>query len=225
MRARFSRLGLRDRIQLLTLGAALVTAGGMLGFGVSVTLRETRTRLMDKGRVLAAMVARNGEFGVYTSNAAELEGIVAGLRADPEVAYVRFVGAGGATLLAVPLQGRDSVPPLRPVPSGLPLPAAMLVPGRGGAGVIVDVVAPVGGAGAPGGGLLADDPLAPAVSSAPARAALVQPGLSSQSIRAAVRRFLAEGQNQGGSCILKQSGVEDAMSLTLCPLESALTTG
>src|SRR5690348_12776131 len=127
MRTYLSRVGLRTRIQLLTLGAVLVTTCGLLGFGVATTRRQSRRRLIEKGQVLAAIVARNSEYGVYTRNVADLRTVVAGLRADSEVAYVRFVDAAGATLLAERLASADPVPPLRAVPADLTAPAALRV--------------------------------------------------------------------------------------------------
>jgi len=113
MRARLARLGLRARVQLLTLAAVLLTTGGLVTFGTVMTVRASRERMMEKGRVLAAMIARGSEFGVYTQNTIELETIVAGLRVDPEVSYVRFVDRSGHTLLALRFDGADSVPALR----------------------------------------------------------------------------------------------------------------
>ncbi|HET9707010.1 MAG TPA: response regulator [Gemmatimonadales bacterium] len=171
-----------------------VTMCGLLTFGVVVMLRESRDRLLDKSRVLAVMVARNAEFGVYTGNATELAGVVAGLRTDPEVVYIRFVGATGRTILAERFSGRDSVPPLRAVPADLAAPEALRLPGadRGARalGGIVDVVAPVGGTTSPANQLLAGDVLAQNASSE--RVGLVQLGLSGAGVGASVRRFLAQ---------------------------------
>ena len=188
MRAYVSRLGLRTRIQLLTLGAVLVTTCGVLGFGLATATRESRNRMMEKGRVLATIVARNAEFGVYTRNASELGTVVASLRADPEVAYVRFVDPAGATLLAQRLTGADSVPSLRTVPADLAAPATLRMQGSGHD--IVDVVAPVGGTAAAARGLFADDVLAQGAPSG--RVGLVQIGLSSTRLDAQVRRFLVQ---------------------------------
>src|SRR3990172_12566259 len=124
MRHVLSRIGLRARIQLLTLGAVLATTGGATGFGVVAARSASRDRMTEKGRVLAGMVARNSEFGLYTRNATELESVVAGLRVDPEVAYVRFVERDGSTLLASRFDGPDPPPPLPAVAADPPAPAA-----------------------------------------------------------------------------------------------------
>ncbi|HET7791186.1 MAG TPA: response regulator [Gemmatimonadales bacterium] len=187
MRAFLSRLGLRSRIQLLTLSAVLLTTCGLLGFGIATVTRESRARLIDKGRVLASIVARNAEFGVYTRNAADLATVVASLRADSEVAYVRFVDRAGATILAVPFTAGDSVPPVRAVPAALASPSAIRV---GGGSDMVDVVAAVGGTADAGPTLLGDDVLSQA---GPAeRVGLVQIGLSSAQVAAQIRRFLLQ---------------------------------
>src|SRR5690348_12148339 len=187
MRAFLSRLGLRSRIQLLTLSAVLLTTCGLLGFGIATVTRESRARLIDKGRVLASIVARNAEFGVYTRNAADLATVVASLRAGSEVAYVRFVDRAGATILAVPFTAGDSVPPVRAVPAALASPSAIRV---GGGSDMVDVVAAVGGTADAGPTLLGDDVLSQA---GPAeRVGLVQIGLSSAQVAAQIRRFLLQ---------------------------------
>ncbi|HEY6807788.1 MAG TPA: response regulator [Gemmatimonadales bacterium] len=187
MRAYLSELGLNTRVQLLTLGTVLVTTAGVLGFSVANETSENRGRLIDKGQVLAAVVARNAEFGVYTRSAPDLDNIVASLRADPEVAYVRFVDRDGVTLLARRLAGPDPVPALRPVPGDLAAAVALRVTGPGPD--VVDVVAPVGGAAA-NPGLFTDDVMGQ--SAAPVRTGLIQLGLTSASMNAQVRRFLAE---------------------------------
>jgi signal transduction histidine kinase/DNA-binding response OmpR family regulator/HPt (histidine-containing phosphotransfer) domain-containing protein len=180
-------LGLRTRIRRLTLGGVLITAVGLLGFGVAVTVRQGRARMVQQGRVLAEMVARNSEFGVYTRNAGELAAVVAGLKADPDAAYVRFVEREGATLLAVSFHqsGTDSVPALRAVPADLAGADALLVPGSLGAADVIDVVAPVGGG---PGALLGDDVMAQSRPSG--RVGLVQIGLSGARLQREVRRFL-----------------------------------
>jgi two-component system, sensor histidine kinase and response regulator len=170
-----------------------VTMCGLLTFGVVVMLRESRDRLLDKGRELAVMVARNAEFGVYTGNAAELSGgVVAGLRTDPDVVYIRFVDANGRTILTERLSGKDSLPPLRAVPADLAAPDALRVPGSGrgapGLGGVVDVVAPIGGTSGSADELLASDVLSQNVPRA--RVGLVQLGLSGAWVGAQVRRFL-----------------------------------
>ena len=185
MRAYLSGLRLATRVQVLTLGTVLVTTAGVLGFGVSIATRASRNRLLDKGQVLAAVVARNAEFGVYTRSTADLETIVASLHADPEVAYVRFVDRAGVTLLATRLVGRGPVPELRPVPATLAEPEALRVTGAGAD--VVDVVAPVGGTAAAR-GLFADDVMAQTAS--PNRGGLVELGLSSAVMDAQVREFL-----------------------------------
>ncbi|HET7296157.1 MAG TPA: ATP-binding protein, partial [Gemmatimonadales bacterium] len=180
-------MGLRARIQWLTLGGVVVTAVGLLGFGVVVTLHDGRARMMEQGRVLAEIVARNSEFGIYTRNARELESVVAGLEADPEAAYVRFVARDGATLLAVRLHhgGTQPVPPLRAELPGSPGALAVLVRGPVGEADVIDVVAPVGGG---AGALLADDIMMPA--GAAGRVGFVQLGLSGARLRREMQQFL-----------------------------------
>jgi signal transduction histidine kinase/DNA-binding response OmpR family regulator len=189
MRAYVAHLGLRARIQLLTLAAVLLTTGGIVTFGIVVTVRASHDRMMEKGRVLAAMIARNAEFGVYTRNTAELQTMAVALRVDPEVSYVRFVDRDGQTLLALRLDWTDSVPALRQPPAELPEPAAQLEPGNAGRTEYVDVVAAVGGQ-TQTDALLGADPLD---TPAPQRVGLVQLGITGKTVRANVRHFLLQG--------------------------------
>jgi sensor histidine kinase regulating citrate/malate metabolism len=189
MRARLARLGLRARIQVLTLLAVLLTTGGLVTFGIVMTVRASRERMMEKGRVLAAMIARNAEFGVYTQNTMELETIVAALRVDPEVSYVRFVDRTGATLLARRFDGSDSLPALRQTSAVRSEAEARLEPGPVGHVEYVDVVAAVGGVTGTD-ALLGADPLG---APAPERVGLVQLGITGKMMRATVRHFLMQG--------------------------------
>ena len=188
LRGYFARLGLRARIQLLTLAAVLLTTGGLITFGVVVTIGASRDRMMDKGRVLAVMAARNAEFGIYTRNVSELESVVAGLRADPEVAYVRMFDRDGGVLLAWQSPRAQPIPALRaPAPSEHD-PVARLEPGRNEMSDFVDVVTPVGAQ--PGGALFTDDPLA---TTPLPRVGLVQVGITGAVVGANVRHFLFQG--------------------------------
>ena len=184
----FARLGLRARIQLLTLAAVLLTTGGLITFGIVVTIRASRDRMMDKGRVLAAMAARNAEFGIYTRNTSELESVVEGLRADPEIAYVRLLDRDGGVLLAWQAEPAQPIPALRAPAQSDRSPVARLEAGRNELSDFVDVVVAVGGQA--GNGLLADDPLA---TTPLPRVGLVQVGITGERVRASVRHFLFQG--------------------------------
>ncbi|HEY6136490.1 MAG TPA: response regulator [Thermoanaerobaculia bacterium] len=188
LRGYLARLSLRARIQLLTLAAVMLTTGGLITFGIIVTIRASRDRMMDKGRVLAVMAARNAEFGIYTRNLSELESVVDGLRADPEIAYVRVFDRDAGVLLAWQAEPAQPIPALRAPPSSEHGPVAHLERGRHELSDFVDVVAAVGGQ--PGGALLADDPLA---TTPLPRVGLVQVGITGAVVGANVRHFLFQG--------------------------------
>ena len=90
-------LSVANKLRMLTVGAVLLTTLALLGVPRTVTV--SFERLSRKGETLGRIIAENSEFAVYTQNVAALRQIAQGLRADPEVAYVRFVGTDGRVLL------------------------------------------------------------------------------------------------------------------------------
>ena len=92
---RFLRLSIAAKLRLLTTGAVLVTTLVVLGVAVSRAISDSADRLTRKGETLAHMVAQSSEFAVYTQNTDGLRQISQSLRADSEVAYVRFLAADG----------------------------------------------------------------------------------------------------------------------------------
>ena len=95
----FTRMTLAAKLRLLTTGAVLLTTLLVLTIAVTRTITDSYQRLSRKGDTLAQMVAQNSEFAVYTQDVEALRKITQGLRADAEVAYVRFIAADGRTLL------------------------------------------------------------------------------------------------------------------------------
>jgi hypothetical protein len=88
-------LSLAAKLRLLTTGSVLLTTLLVLGVATYRTVSDRFDRLARKGQTLAHMIAQNSEFAVYTQNADALRLIAHGLRADSEVAYVRFIGDSG----------------------------------------------------------------------------------------------------------------------------------
>ncbi len=184
------RLSLAAKLRLLTTGTVLLTTLLVLGVAAYRTVNDRFERLSRKGETLAHMVAQNSEFAVYTQNAGALRQIAHGLRADSEVAYVRFLGGGRNQLYAEALLPGYQLPPLaaasgrreedREDPEAL---------SSAGGPRVVEVTVPVGGAGA-GGGLLSDDVMGQ--SSAAAAAGWVQLGLSEEQTRHELQGSLRE---------------------------------
>jgi signal transduction histidine kinase/DNA-binding response OmpR family regulator len=92
-------LGLRNKLNLLSIGLVILTATGIAGF---VVHREITTRsqdLLNTGLTTAAMIAQSSEYAVYTENQNSLRRIVAGLRASPDIAYIAVLGKQNNILL------------------------------------------------------------------------------------------------------------------------------
>ena len=120
----------------------------VLGVAAYRTVSDRFDRLSRKGETLAHMVAQNSEFAVYTQNADALRQIAQGLRADSEVAYVRFLGGRRTRALRRGAAARIRAAALL---HGLPRTAAghragTDRPSRPASQRVVDVTVPVGGA-------------------------------------------------------------------------------
>ena len=160
------RLSLAAKLRLLTTGSVLLTTALVLGVATYRTVSDRFGRLEHKGETLANMVAQNSEFALYTRNTEALRQIAHGLRADSEVAYVRFIGPSGEVVLA-----------------------ESLLPETGGSRV-VDVTVSVGGASSAAAGLLSDDVMGQAAGTR--AAGTVQLGLSEEETRRELAAFLRE---------------------------------
>ena len=184
------RLSLAAKLRLLATGSVLLTTLLVLGVAAYRTVSDRFDRLAQKGETLAHMVAQNSEFAVYTRNAQALRQIAHGLKADSEVAYVRFLGRDGGQLFAEALLPGYELPPAAhatgPARAGTEDQKVLTRPGGPR---VVDVTVPVGGSGSAG-GLLSDDVMGQ--SSAPLAAGWVQLGLSEEQTRLELQGFLRE---------------------------------
>jgi signal transduction histidine kinase/CheY-like chemotaxis protein len=186
----FSRLSLATKLRLLTTGAVLLTTLLVLGVAVYRTATDSFERLSRKGETLAHMIAQNSEFAVYTQNPGGLRQITQSLRADSEVAYVRFVAGNGRQLFAETLLEGYSLPP-QPSTAGARHEdgAKVQVLTQENGTRVVEVVMPVGGA-SDGGGLLAGDVMSQ--TSPDQVAGLLQLGLSEELTRRELQGFLQD---------------------------------
>ncbi|HUM41015.1 MAG TPA: hypothetical protein PKJ04_14830, partial [Nitrospira sp.] len=92
------RMGLRDKLTLLSIGLVVLTAIGIATF---VVHREITTRyqdLVNTGLATAAMIAQNSEYAVYTENQEAVRRVVGGLQALPDIAYAAVLGKQQQTL-------------------------------------------------------------------------------------------------------------------------------
>jgi signal transduction histidine kinase/DNA-binding response OmpR family regulator/HPt (histidine-containing phosphotransfer) domain-containing protein len=186
----FGRLSLATKLRLLTTGAVLLTTLLVLGVAVYRTVTDSFERLSRKGETLAHMVAQNSEFAVYTQNPGALQQITQSLRADSEVAYVRFVAGNGRQLFAETLLDGYRLPPQPSTATVRRKDGAQLrvVPQENGTRV-VEVVVPVGGA-SEGGGFLSGDVMSQ--TSPDQEAGLLQLGLSEELTRRELQGFLQD---------------------------------
>ena len=92
-------IGLRDKLNLLSIGLVVLTAIGIATF---VVHREITTRyhdLVNTGLTTAAMIAQNSEYAVYTENQDAVRRAVGGLHALPDIAYAAVLGKERQPLL------------------------------------------------------------------------------------------------------------------------------
>ena len=112
------RFGLRDKLNLLSIGLIVLTAIGIATF---VVHREITTRyqdLVNTGLATAAMIAQNSEYAVYTENQDAVRRVAGGLQALPDIAYAAVLGKEGQALLeetwgakiAIPTGSRTRLP-------------------------------------------------------------------------------------------------------------------
>ena len=89
------KVGLRTKFNLLSLSLILATA---LGLGVLVVQHEQSSSydgLILRGKITAAMLAKNAEYSLYTENQEALNQIVDSVKLDPDVAYIIVFTANG----------------------------------------------------------------------------------------------------------------------------------
>jgi signal transduction histidine kinase/CheY-like chemotaxis protein/HPt (histidine-containing phosphotransfer) domain-containing protein len=101
LRARLTvtrHLSLAARLRLLTIGAVVLTSALVTGLSMQRAMVNADARLVRKGDLLARVLAENAVFALYTRDTKQLHDAVEGLRADPDIAFVRFAQADGTVL-------------------------------------------------------------------------------------------------------------------------------
>ncbi|HEY8257533.1 MAG TPA: response regulator [Gemmatimonadales bacterium] len=187
------RLSLASKLRLLTTGSVVATTLVVLGVAVTRAISDSAERLSRKGETLAHMVAQSSEFALYTQNADGLRQISQSLRADSEVAYVRFLGSDGREIYGEALLPGVELPkgvvPSLASDGSKRAPRVRHTASMGGPRVL-EMVAPVGGASSAGSAMLSGDVMG---ESAPSRAVgSVQIGLSEELTRRELRGFLSD---------------------------------
>ncbi len=181
-------LSVATKLRMLTVGAVLLTTLALLGLAVPRTVTVSFERLSRKGETLGRIIAENSEFAVYTQNVTALRQVAQGLRADPEVAYVRFVGTDGRVLLEDALLPGVTLPPWRESsdPGSERARSVKLDDSTAG---FVDISLAVGGKQSPG--LLSGDVMSEGSGGA-SPVGHVQLGLSEAPTRRELRDFVTE---------------------------------
>ncbi|MCE3225291.1 MAG: putative Hybrid histidine kinase, partial [Nitrospira sp.] len=202
------RIGLRDKLNLLSIGLVILTATGIAVFVVHREITTRYQELVNTGLTTAAMIAQNSEYAVYTENPDSLRRIVAGLQALPDLAYVAVLGKQNQLLLEEVLGHPLSLPTTlrsRPPASGQVLFAEVDL--QKGQASYVDILVPV--VSRP---VSSSDPLFLESNTASAPTAVigyVQLGLSQEGLRKNLQQFvMATGLVVGVALVL-------GLSLTL----------
>jgi signal transduction histidine kinase/DNA-binding response OmpR family regulator/HPt (histidine-containing phosphotransfer) domain-containing protein len=138
------RFGLRDKLNLLSIGLVVLTAIGIATF---VVHREITTRyqdLVNTGLTTAAMIAQNSEYAVYTENQDAVRRVVGGLQALPDIAYAAVLGKDRRALLEETWGAKIAIPTgLRtrlPAAGGLLFEEVAIQPGHPS---YIDILVPV----------------------------------------------------------------------------------
>lgn len=182
------RRSVGNRLHLLTLAVTLGVAASVSGIATLLFRSFAQDRLVNKAETLAAMVAETGTFALYTRSRAELERIAGGLSADPELAFVRFLGPDRRVIFTSPLAGGAGIVPTDPLPSAFEPSAGARR--RPGGGMDVEVVYPVGAATDPS-SIFHDDALGPPATERGATLGYVHLGVSGALAVRAYRRAIA----------------------------------
>jgi signal transduction histidine kinase/DNA-binding response OmpR family regulator len=104
------RLSLATKFNLLAIALVLITSLGIALFVVRQKRVDTYRALVNHGRAVAAMVAQNSEYGIYTENEAFLSHIIDSLAVDAQIAYVTIWNQDLQVLLSKHLHAGVQIP-------------------------------------------------------------------------------------------------------------------
>ena len=104
------RRSLATKFNLLAIALVLVTALGIALFVIRQERINTSRALVNHGRSVAAMVAQNSEYGIYTENETFLSQIIESLAVDAEIAYVTILNQDRRVLVSRTLQAGVQIP-------------------------------------------------------------------------------------------------------------------
>jgi two-component system, sensor histidine kinase and response regulator len=104
------RLSLATKFNLLAIALVLITSLSIALFVVRQKRVDTFRALVNHGRSVAAMVAQNSEYGIYTENEAFLSQIIDSLAVDTQIAYVTIWNQDRQVLLSKHLHAGVQIP-------------------------------------------------------------------------------------------------------------------
>jgi uncharacterized membrane protein affecting hemolysin expression len=82
---------LAAQFNLLTIALILATSLGITFFLVRQEVRNNRGELERYGRDIAAMMAQNSEYGLYTRDQRTLRRVLEGIDSNPDLVYAAFL--------------------------------------------------------------------------------------------------------------------------------------
>ena len=93
------RYPLATKLNLLTVALILITSAGICFFLVRLEVKSYKKDLLSHGQMVAQMIAKNAEFGVYTADRKALSQILGGLSADRDTAYASVLDRSGRQIV------------------------------------------------------------------------------------------------------------------------------
>ncbi|MBI1951556.1 MAG: response regulator [Acidobacteria bacterium] len=195
------RIGLAAKFNALIVASILATILSAGALAVREQITASYRQLLSDGAAVAAMVAGNSEYAIYTENREALMQIVEGLYNYPSVAYVRLADRRDRSLVERAFRS-GGLPPLVHHARGVEGTEATFadradrLAGRD----YIDLVVPVAGAG--GQKEAALFPEQGAASSGREIIGYVQIGLSQEGMRQRVRAFLLHASASAAVCVL-----------------------
>ena len=107
------KLSISTKFNLLSVLLILLTATGIAVFVLHHEIDTTYKQLINQGRGVAAMVAENSEYGIYTRNPEELTRLVESVSVYDDVAYISITDTKHAAIIEKGFMPGVSVPPVQ----------------------------------------------------------------------------------------------------------------
>jgi signal transduction histidine kinase/DNA-binding response OmpR family regulator len=181
-------VSLATKLNLLSVALIVLTAAGVAAYILYRNITDGYESLLQQGTSLAAMVAHNSEYAVYSQNRDALAAAIKGPLAHKDIAYVRLLDAAGGTLAGSRAEfGIDAPSSAMPLPAGTEIRHGSFADPRDGQRYF-EIIAPV--LSAPGDVL--SDPLSTTApeTDRPAVIGYVVIGVSQERLRDTIRAMI-----------------------------------